>query len=919
MKKQNSIILLIFSLSLYLGSALAQSPGKKVLDIPDFDVWKSIDHQSISADGRFVSWVQQTDLGDPELFLYDTQSGTTQSFERGDRPAFSPDSKSLVFTLKPAAENIHELKREKTPPSKLPGDTLVIYNISIASIQKYPDLKGVEVPDKWDNWLIARLAATGKKSFSLLIKPLNLDTAFQYEEVTGYSTATDAESLIFSVETKDKKQQSGVFHFDATEKTATPIHLEEGSFKQLATSKDGLKAAFLLDSDTTDAPISQFRLFFWQHTMTEARELPATASDFLPQGWILSEYGKVHFSANGQRLFFGAAPEPILQNPDLLDEEIVQVEVWHYNDARLYPQQKVQLSADKRQNYTCLYDIAGDKFMQLGSPELPDIRLGDDGNANFVLAYTDLPYLRETSWEGSPAKKDIFLIDLKTGAKIPLAEQMRGTPNFSPEAAYVYWYDVVQSGWYAYNIKDRKLHRITDDSISIFYDEQNDSPDYPYPYGIAGWTTSDDFIMIYDRYDIWLIDPDGDLKPNNLTNARAAKQVMRYIKTDPDQKSIEEVAPMVFHMFDETNKDEGYVGFNLHTGVKTVLQKGAYKLSRRPLKAKKAGSWVFTKENYQLFPDLYHSKDLRESKRISEANPQQSEYNWGSIELVSWTSLDGQVLKGLLVKPENFDPNKKYPMIVNFYERSTDGLHNHRPPQPNRSQITYAFYASKGYVVFNPDIPYKIGYPGESAYNAIVSGVTNLIDRGFIDRERVGIQGHSWGGYQIAYILTRTNLFRCAESGAPVVNMFSAYGGIRWGAGVSRMFQYEHTQSRIGGTPWDQTLRFLENSPLFTLDKITTPVLIMHNDEDAAVPWEQGIEFFTAMRRLDKKVWMLNYNGEPHWPVKRQNRVDFQHRMAQFFDYYLQDGPMAQWMDRGVPAIEKGIRQGFEYTKPDKH
>ena len=269
----------------------------------------------------------------------------------------------------------------------------------------------------------------------------------------------------------------------------------------------------------------------------------------------------------------------------------------------------------------------------------------------------------------------------------------------------------------------------------------------------------------------------------------------------------------------------------------------------------------------------------------------------------------------MLVKPENFDPNKKYPMLVNFYEKSSDRLNRYPRPYPGRSTINYSFYASRGYLIFNPDIPYRTGYPGESCLNAVLPGITSLIDKGFVDKKNIGVQGHSWGGYQVAYLLTKTDIFKCAESGAPVVNMFSAYGGIRWGTGMSRMFQYERTQSRIGGTIWEYPLRYLENSPLFFLDKVNTPVLIMHNDKDSAVPWYQGIEYFVGLRRLGKPAWMLNYNDEPHWPAKLQNRKDFQKRMAQFFDHYLKNGPMPAWMKRGVPAIEKGILQGYETEK----
>jgi dipeptidyl aminopeptidase/acylaminoacyl peptidase len=251
-------------------------------------------------------------------------------------------------------------------------------------------------------------------------------------------------------------------------------------------------------------------------------------------------------------------------------------------------------------------------------------------------------------------------------------------------------------------------------------------------------------------------------------------------------------------------------------------------------------------------------------------------------------------------------------MLVNFYERNSDELHQHRAPYPHRSTINYAYYASRGYLIFNPDITYRTGYPGESCYNAVVPGVTSLIEKGFVDKARIGLQGHSWGGYQVAYLTTKTDLFRCAESGAPVVDMFSAYGGIRWATGLSRMFQYEHQQSRIGGTIWEYPLRYIENSPLFSLDKVNTPLLIMSNDNDGHVPWYQGIEYFTALRRLGKPAWLLNYNDEPHWPLKLQNRKDFQLRMSQFFDHYLMDKPEPQWMVRGVPAVEKGIRLGVD-------
>jgi dipeptidyl aminopeptidase/acylaminoacyl peptidase len=250
-------------------------------------------------------------------------------------------------------------------------------------------------------------------------------------------------------------------------------------------------------------------------------------------------------------------------------------------------------------------------------------------------------------------------------------------------------------------------------------------------------------------------------------------------------------------------------------------------------------------------------------------------------------------------------------MLVYFYEKYTENVNAHFIPNPSRSVINFPLYNSNGYVIFIPDITYKIGYPGESALNVVMSGTRAMIAKGFIDEMNVGLQGQSWGGYQIAYIVGRTNFFKAAMSGAPVANMTSAYGQIRGESGLVRAFQYEQTQSRIGGTLWEKLDLYLLNSPLFNVNKIETPLLIMSNDNDGAVPHSQGLEFFNALRRLNKKAWLLNYNGDAHNLNKWPNRVDLSIRMKQFFDHYLKGEPMPEWMEKGIPALEKGIKKGY--------
>ncbi|MEP5914725.1 MAG: prolyl oligopeptidase family serine peptidase, partial [Flavobacteriaceae bacterium] len=626
-----------------------------------------------------------------------------------------------------------------------------------------------------------------------------------------------------------------------------------------------------------------------------------------PKDYVVSKHGDVHFSKNESKLFFGLAKPPVVKDTSLLDEEIVNVEVWTYNEPKLYTVQELQLKNDTIKSFATVIHLNNKQIVPLGNSTYMDAELGDEGNAKCALVSTSIPYELSSQWTAR-RDYDYKVINTATGeTQLELKKVPR--MQLSPKAKYGYGYSRIDSTWFTYNLNTGKHLKLTKNKG--FYNEENDYPNFPSSYGLAGWTKDDKAIVVYDRYDLWKFNPDtGEM--TQLTNGRDTKTIYRYENLDEEIKYLDLNNKWILSNFNEITKDAGYAEFNPKNNSIKQLIEGPYRYGNLQ-KAKKSDALLYSRESFKTFPDIRITDlNFKKDSKLSDANPQQVKYNWGSIELVNWTSLDGKELSGMLVKPENFDPDKKYPLLVNFYERSSDGIHRHRYPKPERSTINYSFFTSRGYVIFNPDVKYRIGYPGESAYNCVIPGVTSLIEKGFIDKDNIGVQGHSWGGYQIAHLVTKTDIFKAAESGAPVPNMISAYGGIRWWTGLSRQFQYEHTQSRIGGTPWEYPARYIENSPIFNIDKINTPLLIMHNDADGHVPWYQGIEFFVGLRRLGKPSWFLNYNGEPHWPLKYQNRTDFSIRMSQFFDHYLKGEPKPMWMERGVPPIEKGIKQGYE-------
>ena len=905
-------LLLLFSFSSY--------GQKKILDHPDFDIWNTIQNRSISRDGNFIMYSLEKGETDNHLKIKDGKANLVFEHERGENGRFTYDSDFALFTIKAWQAEVREMKRAKVPKDKMPQDTLGIYDLRIKSVLKIPHLKSYKTPQKWSGYVAYQLneiksekeakKVSNKNGYHVVLRNLKSGEQDTLKYVTDYIFAEEGKRLAFITTGVEDSMDAGVYFMNLENNQKTPVFkAEKGDYSRLTLSKSGKNLAFVADLDTTKALVRPNALYHWSEGQSNANKLVDQSS--APQGYRVSADGNISFSKDESKMYFGLATPPIVKDTSLLDEEIVNVEVWTYDEPRMYTVQELQVNNDKRKSYlTAIHLNQNNKLVQLSTTDYPNATLGNEGNSTHVLINTSAPYDLERQWTGG-TKRDYAIINSASGEKKKILSAIRGQVNLSPQGKYVYGYDAIDSAWFAHNIATQKTVKLT--KGKVFFNELNDSPNFPNAYGSAGWTENDASFLIYDRYDIWEFNPDSGTG-TRITKGREDKTTYRYIRLDDEERAIDNKGKWLMTTFNDVNKHSGYYELNRRNNRGNQLVSGPYRYST-PIKAQDDDHLMFTKESFQEFPNiLYAELSFKNPVQISDANPQQSEYNWGTAELVNWTSLDGKELTGMLYKPENFDPNKKYPMIVNFYEKSSNGIFSHRAPSPGRSTINYSFYTSRGYVIFNPDVYYRIGYPGESAFNSVIPGVTSLVEKGFIDKDNIGVQGHSWGGYQIAYLVTKTDIFKAAEAGAVVPNMISAYGGIRWWTGLVRQFQYEHTQSRIGGTPWEYPQRYIENSPIFNIDKINTPLLVMHNDADGHVPWYQGIEFFTALRRLGKPSWFLNYNGEPHWPLKRQNRLDFNVRMAQFFDYYLKGAPKPVWMVRGVPAIEKGINQGLELT-----
>lgn len=700
-------------------------------------------------------------------------------------------------------------------------------------------------------------------------------------------------------------------HHLALDKTDT-ILTGFNDAKSFAADENGGQWAFVAERDSSEKALQKFyKLWYYKNGADSATMQAGRNTQGLKAGHTISENAMLRFSKDGQKLFFGVSRIQPPKDTTLVDFETARLDIWHYNDEYIQPQQLKQLAQESRRSFMAVTIPGNQTLIQLADADLENITLVDEGNADWALAQTTKGNRVSANWEGR-ARNTAYIVDMKTGNRKLVQQNIYTVYQASPKGKYIYWYNPETKNYAAYNVASAKTANITKSIAHPVYDIENDVPDFPRPMGIAGWSQNDEAVFIKTYYDTWKASPDASEPAVNFTQAGKAKNLQfDYVSIDAEKRFFEPNDTLLFTA--QHLSDKSWHLFSKIAGSSAAprLIVSQNKSFTNILKAKEAEAYLVQLADIQSF-ELYTGKNLQQLIQVTNIAAQQEPYNWLTAELVRWKMFDGKMSEGILYKPENFDPNKKYPVVFYFYEKNTDGIYSYKQPAPSASTINIPYFVSNGYIVFDPNIYYKTGQPGESAYNSVVSAAKHLSKWPWIDSTRMGIQGQSWGGYQVAYLVTRTNMFKAAGAGAPVSNMTSAYGGIRWGSGMVRQFQYEKTQSRIGATLWERPDLYLKNSPLFAADKIHTPLLIMHNDADGAVPWYQGIELFSAMRRLGKPVWMLQYNGEEHNLIERRNRKDLSIRLSQFFDHYLKGAKAPAWLLYGVPAIDKGKNWGLE-------
>lgn len=872
-----------------------------------------------------IKKVNPEDFPQDSLFIFHVQNRKIEKIpgvKSYDFPKESSDWVAYTFVKKTSEQS----------DSKKKSDTLIIKKDSAkviipVIIEQQPDKKQKRKQSSNENrdeeiFQAASEDAEGDEvavsnameGSDLVLKSLKGKGEHILPRIVEYKWSNNGKILVLeSAASKTNKTiKSAVTIWRSVENRFDTILIGGNDFRNFTISEDATKLAFVAERDTAFKSAQKFyKLWYWENGDVNASVLADKFTIGMPINWTISEMASPIFSKSGSRLFFGISPVKPLKDTTLIEMDLVKLDVWHYKDDYLQPYQLKRVNQDRNQSYLAMLDLSTRKFTQLADLDVPQVILSNHGDGAFFVGVSDIGKRVPMQWEGS-TRRDVFQINPLDGSRKIVVKDLSGFPQVSPTGKFIYWYDATLKHYFTF--ASGKILNVSGKIKQKLYDEDHDMPSDPSAYGVMKWHEKDSFLYVYDRFDIWKLDPIGKVVPEMITRGFGRKNQIRfrYLATDLLEEYVKTNQQLTFKTFNESNKYAGFAAMKLCcAGNIEMLQSGPVSIGQL-LKATGSEFYLYTAESYDQSPNVFVSTNLVLAKQMSSLNPQQKDYNWMTAELFSWKAYDGKIATGIVYKPSDFQPGKKYPMIAYFYETLSDGLYNYLPPAPTPSRLNIPFFVSRGYIVLAPDIRYTKGFPGKAAYDYVVSGSRALVKKGWVDSTKMGIQGQSWGGYQVAHIITRTPLFAAAWAGAPVANMTSAYGGIRWESGMNRQFQYEKSQSRIGATLWEKRNLYIENSPLFHLPKVKTPLVIMANDNDGAVPWYQGIELFTAMRRLDKKVWMLNYNGEAHNLVERKNRKDIQIREQQFFDWLLKGEKPTIWLTDGIPAIDKGRAWGLE-------
>lgn len=903
-----------------LNPSVKLQPSKPPIDSIAVANWPNLGWSCIiSADGKyFLYLINNLPVGSNTLVIQATESPWKKEYigvEDG-KSFFTNDSKQAIF-FKP--------------------DTIFILELGSANLNTISNVSSCRVPSfNKGTWLAYKRKTTnGKECF---LYNFISQKEQHFPNAVDYYFEDSARVLLVITQSK---------HDSSYDQALNWIDLKSGITKQVWAREDSSSYTERPESYYFDRTAAQLTFSLpnktntsiWYYNTGLQKAVLKVNNESEGLDSTLAIKGNPKFSYNGRWIFFEIKKKnKSLPKPS---KEAVMLDIWSYKDPVLHPEQMRRLLSTEEPTFKAAINTKSNNFIRLEGDD-EDLMTGSELVTGDYIILKDQKSIQEFWWK-LDRQPSYYLMDLKKNERRKIANggELLYYFSFSPSGRFVTYWDMKTSKYYALDVNSSKTVDLTRNIVEKLSKDYINQIFLKPVSPIIGWYKDESALLLYDNYDIWKIDPLGTHRPQNITNGYGLKNHVKLrLVYEPENLAFEGNESLLLTGFNFNNKYNGFYQINLKTrSTPQLLHMGPYTFYRtesqkpveyafdngmRPKKSANSLNWIVKRQSSTQAPNYYLTKDFKTFTSLSNLQPQK-DYNWLTTELITWKMLDGKISQGILYKPEDFNPNKKYPVIFYYYEAFSHMLYEYAPPSYAAGAIHIPWLVSKGYLVFTPDIYYKPAISsnktvGEWAYNSVVSAAKELSKRPYIDSKKMGIQGHSFGGLETSYLVTHTNIFAAAAEASGSTDPISAYLTLVSLTLTPRENPLEFFTKQVsietghelyGCTPWERPDLWARNSAILNADKVTTPLLIMHCKNDNQVQWRQGVEFYMALRRLHKKVWMLQYDNGNH-VLFGNEAIDYTKRLTQFFDHYLKNKPAPAWMTKGVSIKLKGVENGFE-------
>lgn len=890
------LLVLLVSASVAAPVAEAQVTEKRALEIADYRSWRTISDERISRDGHWVSWTYERVRGDDTLHVRALDSDLRHQIPRASGGVLSNDGVWIGYFVAPGHHEVEKLERAGDPVPRQAGLT----NLATGDTLVWDDAESFGFSDGATHLYVKKRRSDPEadhRGADVILRNLSEGYEELIASVDELAFNESGSHFAFTVDAENG-DGNGLYLVDLSTGARRGLDNSKERYGRLTWSEDGRSLAVLRGSVPDSLVERENRLLAFASIgagVPTRFELPAEASG-LREGWVLSEKGEVSFDESASTIFLGTKPQEQAIQPWPEDAlPLADVNVWHWGDDRIQAQQQRQLRQDRDRTYAAAVHLDEGRLVHLADERMRTVEVTENGR--WAIGRDDRDYVSD--WR--PSVADYHRIDARTGERAPMLQAHLRTLGLSPDSErFLYWRD---GHVWAYELGSDEHVNLTASAPVDFTNREYDRFGEKPPYGVAGWAEDGRGVLLYDRHDVWLQPFDGS-PATNLTGGYGDEGDirLRYVRTDPDEETIDLDAPLLLEAYGESTKKEGF--FELERGELEQLTWEDRRFDT-PRKAEGADRYLFTIQTFEDFPDLWVSDgSFAERRQVSDANPQQDEYLWGRRILFDYTTDDGIPLQGTLAIPETWVEGERLPMIVRFYEKYSQDLHLYPLPQ-YRHQPNFAGVVSNGYLLMQPDVHFRIGSSHSDMLEAVEAATRKVIEMGYADPSAIGLSGHSYSGGGSAYIATRSTMFAAIAHGAAPINLVSEFNQLFVGSGQNNHGYDIYGQGRYATDPYADFDLYWEQSPISGVESMNTPVLYLHGEEDPTVNWEQGLEWYNALRFLGKPVIWLSYPEEGHGLGKLENIIDFQYRLEDFFDHHLKGEPAPRWMTEGVPQVDK--------------